>query len=97
MVVLRWPLRLPVTRLPAPWMRPSSRRRRAIEQALLALGAVATKPLRDRAHAHAGGFGCRRERPTLRLDPFHHQQATMRTGAGVTVQLHPGPPWDWWL
>ena len=41
-----------------------SRRRATIQQTLLALLAVAAPPLRDRAHAHAGGLGRRRERPT---------------------------------
>ena len=49
-------------------------RRGAIEQTLLALDAETTQPLRDRAHAHAGGLGRRRERPPLLLDPVNHQR-----------------------
>src|SRR5581483_2261051 len=66
------------------------RRRRAIEQPLLALLAIAAPPLRDRSHADAGGLGRRRQRPALPLDPPDRQQTTMRAGPRVTVKHHPG-------
>jgi hypothetical protein len=28
------------------------------------------------------------------LDALHEQPSAVRTGPGITVQLHPGPPWD---
>src|SRR5207249_5689910 len=75
-----------------------SRRRATIQQTLLAFLAVAAPPLRDRAHAHAGGLGRRRKRPTLTPNPFDRQAAAVRTGPRVSVQLHPDhPPWSWWL
>ena len=30
-------------------------------------------------------------------DAIDEQAAAVRTGAGVSAELHPGPPWDWWL
>src|SRR5439155_1959800 len=72
--------------------------RATIQQPLLALLAEAAPPLRDRAHAHAGGLGRRRERPTLSLNPIDGQATAVRTGPRVSVQLHPDhPPWSWWL
>jgi len=41
-----------------------------IEQTLLALDPIPAPPLRDRAHAHAGGRGHRRERPPLHVQPI---------------------------
>jgi hypothetical protein len=49
--------------------------RGAIEQAELALGAVARDPLRARPHAHFGGRGRRSERPLVLDHPQHHPLA----------------------
>src|SRR5205807_5660280 len=71
------------------------RRRATIQQPLLTLLPVAAPPLRDRAHADAGGLGRRPQRPTLTLNPIDRQATTVRTGPRVSVQLHPAhPPWE---
>src|SRR6266571_1748604 len=73
-------------------MRGSRPRRRAtIQQTLLAFLAVPAPPLRDRAHAHAGGLGRRRKRPTLLRNPLDRQAAAVRTGPRISVQRHPDP------
>src|SRR4029077_18134979 len=78
--------------------RHQQRGRTTIEQTLLALGPEAAEPLRDRAHAYAGGLGRRHKRPTLTLDPLDRQATAVPTGPRVSVQLHPDhPPWSWWL
>src|SRR6266540_133106 len=65
------------------------RRRAAVKQTRLALLAPALQPAVGRPLANAGGLGRRRQRPALALDPLNEQLPTLRTGAGVTVQLHP--------
>jgi hypothetical protein len=61
----------------------------AIEQALLPLVVEALEPAIDRALADAGGRGRRRHRPVVRENPLDEQLAAVRTGLGVTVDLHP--------
>jgi hypothetical protein len=51
--------------------------------------AKALEPAPDRALADAGGRGRRRHRPALRQDALAEQLAAVRTGAGITVELHP--------
>src|SRR5207244_12298891 len=65
------------------------RPRRAIEQARLALRAEPRQPAPDRALADAGGRGRRRHRPVLDQHPLDKQPAAIRTGARITVELHP--------
>jgi hypothetical protein len=65
------------------------RRRRAILKRLARR--AATHPLARRHHAHAGGLGRRRERPTLLQHPPSNQRPALRTGPRVSVQLHPVP------
>jgi hypothetical protein len=67
----------------------------AVGEASLALLAPALEPAVGGALADAGGLGRRHQRPGLALDPLDEQLAAIRTGLGVTVNLHPESPWDW--
>src|SRR5437764_2925807 len=65
------------------------RTRAAIAQPSPTLLAPASHPSVDRALGDAGGLGRRPHRPTLLENPIDQQPAAVRTGAGVTVELHP--------
>ncbi len=73
------------------WRRPglAARRRAAIDQPDLALGAVAIDPLARSALAHLGGLGRLAERPPLPNYAPGEPQALLRCEGGVTVELHP--------
>src|SRR5919206_3681173 len=63
--------------------------RAAVKQTGRAVRAPALEPAPDRALADAGGLGRRRYRPALLDYAVDQQPAAVRTGAGVTVELHP--------
>src|SRR4029453_9177202 len=65
------------------------RARGAVQQPLLALLAPALEPPVGGALADAGGLGRPRQRPRPTLDPCDKQPAALRTGASVSVKLHP--------
>src|SRR5918994_1789406 len=65
------------------------RRRGAIEQAELALRAVAADPLARAAHADFGGRGRLRQRPALLDDAPCQQPALVQAEGRVSVELHP--------
>ena len=70
-------------------MRDAMRRRGAIAQPGLALGAVARDPLRARALADFGRLGGLRQRPPVREDTNDHPPALIQAEGRVSVQLHP--------
>ena len=65
------------------------RRRGAIEQPELALGAVAAHPLARAADADFGGLGRLRQRPLSLDHPPAEQPALVQAEGRVSVQLHP--------
>jgi hypothetical protein len=67
----------------------TGRRRRAICQARLAIGAVATRPLARGADARFGARGRLRERPLLLDDALTEQHALPQAERRVSVQHHP--------
>src|SRR6266516_6666761 len=67
----------------------SSRRRRPIEQATLALVSVPAHPLPRAAHADAGGVGGRCQRPSLNNHPLGQPSPATPTERRVTVKPHP--------
>src|SRR3954471_23403432 len=69
-------------------MRDPLRRRAAVEQALVAFGLEAGDPLPRRALTDPGGRGRLRHPPLLIEDPRDEQFAALRTGPGITVELH---------
>src|SRR5256884_4793190 len=69
--------------------RPPPRRETAIKRARLALVAPPAQPLGRCPLADAGGLGRRPQRPALALDPCDDQPSAIRTGARVSVELHP--------
>jgi hypothetical protein len=64
-------------------------RRGAIEQAGLALAAIARGPFLGGALAHLGGRGRLGERPTLLDDAMGQQTPPFQTERRVSVELHP--------
>jgi hypothetical protein len=69
--------------------RETARPRRAIAQTRPALLTPAPQPAPDRSLCDAGGLGRRRHTPALLTNPLDQQPAAIRTGAGITVKLHP--------
>ena len=65
-----------------------------VEEADGALEAIAGGPLLGGAHAHLGGRGHLGERPSLVDDSMRQSPTLVQAEGGITVQLHPGPPWD---
>src|SRR3954447_8577750 len=70
-------------------MRDRQWRRRAIQQAGLAVGPIAGHPLRARAVADLGRRGGLRQRPPLIDNPTDHPPPLIQAERGVSVQLHP--------
>src|SRR5438876_5132817 len=73
----------------------SARSRGAIEQASIALQAVATRPFARAAHADAGVLGRRLQRPSLDDHPFGQLPPAAPAECRVTVELHPVSSLDW--
>src|SRR4051794_20740104 len=65
------------------------RPRAAVDEARFPFLAPALQPAPGGALADAGRLGGRRQRPLLALDPLDEQLPAVRTGAGITVELHP--------
>src|SRR5207253_838980 len=65
------------------------RRRGAIQQPELALGAVAPHPLAGTADADFGGLGRPRHRPLLLDHPPAQHPAPIQTESSVSVKIHP--------
>src|ERR1700740_1716740 len=65
------------------------RRRGAVEQPELALGAVTPDPLAGAADADFGGLGCLRQRPSLLNNSTAQLPTSIQTESRVSVQIHP--------
>src|SRR5215210_7468467 len=65
--------------------------RGAVQEPRRTLGTPAPEPAVGGSDADAGGLGRRRHRPALPFDSIDEQPAAVRTGASVSVELHPVP------